>query len=293
MPDKHILLLIDYTKAFDSVGDNKLWEILKKRAIPDYLTCLLRNLYAGQEATLRTGHGTTDCSKLRKEYVKPVYCHHAYLTYMQNTSCEMLDWMKHKLESRLPGEISINSGAQMATPLWQKVKNYGSSWWKWKRRVKKLKFNSQKTKVMAFSPITSWQIDGKTMEAVTDFIFGGSKITADVDCSHEIKRHLLLGRKTMTNLDSILDSRDITLSTNVNLIKAMFFSSSHVWMLELDSEESWVLKNLWFWTVGLERTLTRWNQLILKEINPECPLVGLMLKLKLHYVGTWCKELTP
>ena len=86
-----------------------------------------------------------------------------------------------------------------------------------------LKFNNQKTKVMAFSPITSWQIDGKTMETVTDFIFGGSKITADVDCSHEIKRHLLLGRKTMTNLDSILDSRDITLSTNVNLIKAMVF----------------------------------------------------------------------
>ena len=86
-----------------------------------------------------------------------------------------------------------------------------------------LKLNIQKTKIMASDPITSWRIDGKTMETVTDFIFGGSKITADVDCSHEIKRHLLLGRKTMTNLDSILDSRDITLSTNVNLIKAMVF----------------------------------------------------------------------
>ena len=90
--------------------------------IPDYLTCLLRNLYAGQEATLRTGHGTIDFPKLGKEYIKAVYCHPAYLTYMQTTSCEMLDWMKHKLESRFPGEISITSDMQMTPPLWQKLK---------------------------------------------------------------------------------------------------------------------------------------------------------------------------
>ena len=88
----------------------------------------------------------------------------------------------------------------------------------------------KKTKIMASSPITSWQIDGKTVETVSDFIFGGSKITVDVDCSHEIKRHLLLGRKVMTNLDSIFKSRDITLPTKVHLVKAMVFSSSHVWM---------------------------------------------------------------
>ena len=93
-----------------------------------------------------------------------------------------------------------------------------------------LKFNIQKTKIMASSPITSWQKERETMETVTDFIFGGSKITGDGDCSHEIKRHSLLGRKAMTNLDSILKSRDITLPTKVHLIKAMFFSSSHVWM---------------------------------------------------------------
>ena len=103
----------------------------------------------------------------------------------------------------------------------------------------------------------------------------------------------------MTNLDSIVNSRDITLSTNVNLIKAMVFSSSHVWLLESDYKESWEQKNLWFWTVGLERTLrvhwtkTRWNQSILKQINPECSLEGLMLKLKLQYLGTWYEELTP
>ena len=90
--------------------------------IPDHLTCLLRNLYAGQDATVRTGHGTTDWFKLEKEYIKAVYCHPVYLTYMQSTSCEMPDWMKHKLESRFPGEISITSDMQMTPPFWQKVK---------------------------------------------------------------------------------------------------------------------------------------------------------------------------
>ena len=100
---------IDYAKAFDYVDQNKLWKILKEMGIPDHMTCLLRNLYAGQEATVRTGHGTSDWLQIEKEYVKAVYCHPAYLTYMQGTSWEMLDWMKHKLESRLLGEISITS----------------------------------------------------------------------------------------------------------------------------------------------------------------------------------------
>ena len=104
------------------------WKILKEMGIPDHLTCLLRNLYAGQEATVRTGHGTTDWFQIGKEYVEAVYCHPAYLTYMKSTSCEMLGWTKHKLESRLPGEISIISDMQMTPPLWQKVKkNYRTS----------------------------------------------------------------------------------------------------------------------------------------------------------------------
>ena len=119
-------------------------------------------------------------------------------------------------------------------------------------------------KIMASGPITSWQIDGETMETVTDFIFLGSKITADGDCSHEIKRHLLLGRKVMINLDSIFKSRDITLPTKVHLVKAMVFS--HVWMWELDCEESWVPKNWHFWTVVLEKTLE--SPLDCKEIQP-------------------------
>ena len=121
---------------------------------------------------------------------------------------------------------------------------------------------------MASGPITSWQIDGETKETVTDFIFLGSKITADGDCSHEIKRHLLLGRKLMTNLDGILKSRDITLQTKVHLVKAVF-SSSHVWMWELDHKESWTPKNWWFWTVMLEKTLE--SPLDSREIQPVRP----------------------
>ena len=107
----------DYTKAFDCVDHNKLWKSLKEMRIPDHLTCLLRNLYVGQEATVRTECGTTIFSKFGKEYIKIVYCHPAYLTYMQSTSYEMLGWMKHKLESRLQGEISVTSDIRMTPPL--------------------------------------------------------------------------------------------------------------------------------------------------------------------------------
>ena len=125
----------------------------------------------------------------------------------------------------------------------------------------------------------------------TLFWGGGSKITADGDCSHEMKRHLLLGRKAMTNLGSILKHRDITLPTKVCLVKALFFSSSYVWMWELDYKESWALKNWCFWTVVLEKTLESpldgkaIQQSILKEISPEYSLEGMMLKLKLQYFG--------
>ena len=113
---------IDCAKVFDCVDHNKLWKSLQGMGTQDYLTCLLRNLHTGQEATVRTEHGTTDWFQIGKEYVKAVYCHPAYLTSKQSTSWEMLDWKKHNLESRLPGEISITSDKQMTPPLWQKVK---------------------------------------------------------------------------------------------------------------------------------------------------------------------------
>ena len=154
-----------------------------------------------------------------------------------------------------------------------------------------LKLNVQKTKIMASSPITSWQINGETVETVRDFIFLDSKITADGDYNHEIKRCLLLGRKVMTNLDSILKSRDITLPKKVHLVKAMVFP------VVMHGCESWTIKKaehrridafeLWCWRrlLRVPWTARRSNQSILKEIIPEYSLEGLMLKLKLQYFG--------
>ena len=188
---------------------------------------------------------------------------------MQSTSCEVPGWMKLKLESRLLGERKWRGTKETLDE--DESEKSG------------LKLNIQKTKIMTSGSITSWQIDGERMETVTDFIFLGSKITADGDCSREIKRCLLLGRKVMTNLDSILKSRDITLPTKVRLVKAMLFP-----IVRYECE-SWTIKKAehWcFWT-GVRRllrvpwTARRSNQSILKEISPEYLLERLMLKLKL------------
>ena len=154
-----------------------------------------------------------------------------------------------------------------------------------------LKLNIHKTEIMASGPITSWEIDGEIVETVSDFIFSGSQITADGDCSHELKRLLLLGRKVMTNLDSILKSRDISLPTKVHLVKAMVFP------VVMYGCESWTVRKaehrridafkLWCWRrlLRVPWTAGRSSQSILKEINPRCSLEGLMLKLKLQYFG--------
>ena len=154
-----------------------------------------------------------------------------------------------------------------------------------------LKLNIQKTKITASGPITSWEIDGETVQTVGDFIFGGSKSTADGDCSHEIKRRLLLGRKVMTNLDSTFKSRDITLPTKVCLVKAMVFP------VVIYGCESWTINNaehrridafeLWCWRrlLRVPWTARRSNQSIIREISSVCSLEGLMLKLKLQYFG--------
>ena len=182
----------------------------------------------------------------------------------------------------------------MTPPLWQKVKrNLKSLLMKVKDESEKvgLKLNIQKTKIMASGPITSWQIDGETMETVADFIFWGSKVTADGDYSHEIKRRLLLGRKVMTNLDSVLKSRDIALPTKVHLVKAMVFP------VVMFGCESWTVKKaerhrtdafeLWCWRrlLRVPWTARRSKQSILKEISPGISLEGMMLTLKLQYFG--------
>ena len=153
-----------------------------------------------------------------------------------------------------------------------------------------LKLNIQKGMIVASGPITSWQIDGETMETVTEFIFLGHSITEDGDYSHKIKRHLLLGRKALTNLDSILKRKGITLPTKGLSSQGYGFSSSHIWMWELDHKaEHWRIDafELWCWRRLLRVlwTARRSNQSILKEISPEYSLEGLMLKLKLQYFG--------
>jgi len=184
---------------------------------------------------------------------------------------------------RYTDDITVMTESEELKTLLKKVKE--------KNENVGLKLNIQKTKIMAYDPTTSWKIDGETVETMTDFIFWGSKIIADGDCGHEIKQRLLLGRKVMINLDSILKSRDITLPTKVCLVKAMIFP---VVMYEC---ESWSPKKaepgridafeLWCWRrlLRVPWTARRSNQSILKEISPGCSLEGLMLKLKLQYFG--------
>ena len=218
---------IDYAKAFDCVDHNKLWKMLQEMGIPDHLTCLLRNLYAGQEATGRTGHGKTAWFQIGKGLLKgcilPSCLYNLYAeNIMRNTGLE-----EAQAGIKIAGR-NINNlrYADDTTLMAESEEELKSLLMKVKEENVKvsLKLNIQRTKIMAFSPITSWQIDGETVvETVADLIFLGSKITADDDCNNEIKRLLLLGRKVMINLDSILKSRDITLSAKVCLVKAMVF----------------------------------------------------------------------
>uniref|UniRef100_A0A8C0A4T3 RNA-directed DNA polymerase n=1 Tax=Bos mutus grunniens TaxID=30521 RepID=A0A8C0A4T3_BOSMU len=212
--------------SFPSKDHNKLWKILKEMGIPDHLTCLLRNLYAGQEATVRTGHGTTDWFQIGKGVrqgciLSPCLFNLDADYIMRNAGLE-----EAQAGIKIAGR-NINNlrYADDTTLMAESEEELKSLLMKVKEESEKvgLKLNIQKTKIMASGPITSWEIDGETVETVSDFIFLGSEITADGDCSHEIKRRLLLGRKVMTKLDSILKSRDITLPTKVHLVKAMVF----------------------------------------------------------------------
>ena len=234
IPEKHLLLL--YAKAFDCVDHNKLWKILQETGIPDHLTCLLRKLYAGQEATVRSGHGTTDGFQIgkgvRQGCILSPCLFNLYAEYiMRNTGLD-----EAQAGIKIAGR-NINNlrYADDTTLMAENEEELNSLLMKVKEESEKvgLKLNIQKTKIIASIPITSWQIDGETG---SDFIFEGSKITEDGDCSHEIKRRLLLGRKVMTNLESILKSRDITLSAKFHLVKAMVFP------VVMYGCESWTVK---------------------------------------------------
>ena len=251
----------------------KLWKILQEMGILDYLTCLLRNLYAGQEVTVRTGHGSTDWFQIGKGVCQGcIFCHPAYFTYaehiiMRNAGLEE-EQVGIKIAGRNINNIRYAEDTTLMAESEEEIKNLLM---KVKEESEKvgLKLNIQKTKIMASGPVTLWEIDGETVETVADFILGGSKITADGDCSHEIKRRILLGRKVMTNLDSILKSRNITLSTKVHLVKAMVFP------VVMYGCESWTIKKaehrridafeLWCWRRLLKSPLDS------KEIQPVHP----------------------
>ena len=194
--------------------------------IPDNLACLLRNLYAGQEATIRIGHGTTDWLQIGKEVrqdcILSPCLSNFYADYiMRNPGLEEAQ-ARIKIARRNINNLRYVDDTTLMAKSEEELKSLLMKVKEESENVD-LKLNIQKTKIIAKSPIISWQIDVKTVETVADFIFLGSKITADGDCSHEINRHLLLGRKVMTNLDSILKNRDITLPTKVCLVKAMVF----------------------------------------------------------------------
>ena len=217
---------IDYAKSFDYVDHHKLWKIIQEMGLPDHLTCLLRNLYADQEATVRTRHGTTDWFQIGKGVCQGCVLlpclFNFYAEYiMRNTG---LDEAQTGVQIARRN-ISNLRYADDTTLMAESEEELKSVLMKVKEETEKvgLKFNIKKTKIMVSGPITSWQIDGESMDIVRDFILDGSKVTADGDCSHEIKRHLLLGRKVMTNLDSILKSTNITLPAKVHLVKAMAF----------------------------------------------------------------------
>ena len=277
-----------------SVDHNKLWKILKEMGIPDHLTCLLKNLYTGQEATVRTGHGTRDWFQIGKEVhqgcILSPYLFNLYAEYiMRNSGLEEAQ-AGIKIAGRNINNLRYADDTTLMAESEEELKSLLMKVQQESERVG-LKLNIQITKIMAHGPITSWQIDGETVEIVADFIFLGSKITADGDCSHEMKRHLLLGRKIMMNLDGILKSRDITLPTKVCLVKAMVFP------VVIYGCDSWIIKKaehrridafeLWCWRrlLRVPWTARRSNQSILKEISPGCSLKGLMLKLKLQYFG--------
>ncbi|KAF7236376.1 LINE-1 retrotransposable element ORF2 protein [Varanus komodoensis] len=266
----------DYAKAFDCVDHNKLWQALKEMGVPDHLMWLLRNLYGCQEAT---AHETTDWFKIEKGLWQGCILSPCVF----NLHAEHI--MRKEGLDESPAGIKIAGRninnlryADDTTLVAESEKELKSLSMRVKEESAKvgLKLNIKKTKIMASSPLTSWQIDREEMEVVTDFIFLGSKITADRDCSQEIKRPLLLGRKAMANLDSILKNRDITLPTKVRIVKAMVFP------VAMYGGESWSIRKaecqrseafeLWCWRRLLQVpwTASRSNQSVLEEINPDC-----------------------
>ena len=236
---------IDYDKAFDTVDHNKLWKILKEVGIPKHLTCLLRNLYAGQEATVRTGHGAMDWFQIGKGvcqgYILSPCLFNIYAEYIMRNAGLDETQARIQIAGRNINNLRYVDDTTLMAESEEELK---SLLMKVKEESEKvgLKLNIQKTKIMASGPITLWQIDGETVETVADFILGEL---------HEIKRCLVPGRKIMINLDSMLKTIDVTLPTKVHLVKAMAFQvvmyGCEIWTIK--KAEHWRIDDfeLWCW----------------------------------------------
>ena len=269
------------------------WKILKEMGIPDLLTCLLRSLYAGQEATVRTGHGKTDWFRIgkgvRQGCILSLHLFNLYAEYILRNA-----GLEEAQAGIKNGGRNINNlrYADDTTLMAESEGELKSLLMKMKEESEKigLKLNIQKTKIMASGPITSWEIDGETVETVSDFIFLGSEITADSDCSHEIKRHSFLGRKVMTNLDSILKSRDITLSTKVRLVKAMVFP------VVMYGCERWTIKKAECWRIDVFE-LWCWRRLLRVPWTARRSVLGVHRRdwcwtWNFNILATWWEEPT-
>ena len=245
---------IDYTKAFDCVDHDKVWKILQQMGIPDHLTYLLRNLHADEEATVRTGPGTAHWFQMGKGV-----CQGCILSpCLFNLQAEYIIRNAGLDETQTGVKIAernINNlrHADDTTLMAESKEELNSLLMKVKEESEKpgLKLSIEEMKIMASGPITSWQIGGETVETMTDFIWGDSKMTAGGDYSHKIKTHLLLGRNVMANLDRLLKSRDITLPTKVHLVKLMVFPvvvhGCESWTIRKPKHQRIDVFELWYW----------------------------------------------
>ena len=267
---------IDYAKAFDWVDHNKLWKILQEMGQTTWPASWEICMQIRKQH-VRTGHGTTDWFQIgkgvRQSCILSPCLFDLYAEYILRNAGLKEAQAGIKIAGRNINNLRYVDDTTLMAESEEELKGLLM---KVKEESEKvgLKLNIQKTKIMASGPTTSWEIDGETVETVSDFIFLGSKITTDGDCSHEIKRRLFLGRKVMTNLDSIFQSRDITLPTKVHLVKAMVFP------VVMYGCESWTVKKaecqridvfeMWWWTFASPLDWRRSNRSILKEISPGC-----------------------
>uniref|UniRef100_A0A803TG83 ribonuclease H n=1 Tax=Anolis carolinensis TaxID=28377 RepID=A0A803TG83_ANOCA len=284
---------IDYSKAFDCVDHNKLWHVLGGLGIPSLLVCLLRNLYKDQ---VRTDHRTTDWFKIGKGVRQGCILSPSLFNLYAEHIMQRAGLDESKAGVKISGR-NINNlrYADDTTLMAESEEELRSLITKMKEESAKagLQLNIKKTKIMATRLIDNWQIEGENVEAVTDFIFLGAKITADADGSQEVRRRLLLGRRAMANLDKILKSRDITLATKVHIVKAMVFPivtyGCESWTIRKAERRKIDTFELWCWRKILRVPWTlarRSNQSILQEIMPNgCSLEGRILEAKLKYFG--------